>query len=330
MASRHTNSAREELARIKHEFASQSKAGKVSLEAAMLIKSLIILIELFFSIFLEKNTKKNNRNSSKPSSQTEPDNTTKGRSGSKSKGKLEQQLSAANARTVTTDILLSVDTCQGCGDSLQDQAADGLERRTRIDIFFEKTVEHFDAEIKTCQQCQTTNKAQFPSDLHGKLQYGNGIKAFVVQLMVSQMVAINRVQKMLSTMIGQRLSEATLLSYILRLHSALESWEQSAKEKLLTQPCLYVDETSLKVERKNHWIHVHSAGDITLKLLHNKRGLEAMTDNNIIPCYSGVLVHDCWASYLSYDHCLHGLCGSHLLRELTFIIDSNHYPKILS
>ncbi|WP_419624942.1 hypothetical protein, partial [Thiolapillus sp.] len=35
--------------------------------------------------------------------------------------------------------------------------------------------------------------------------------------------------------------------------------------------------------------------------------------------------HDCWASYLSYDQCGHGLCGSHLLRELTFVIDSNNY-----
>ena len=36
-------------------------------------------------------------------------------------------------------------------------------------------------------------------------------------------------------------------------------------------------------------------------------------------------IHDCWASYLSYGHLEHGLCGSHLLRELTFIIDSNGY-----
>jgi len=28
---------------------------------------------------------------------------------------------------------------------------------------------------------------------------------------------------------------------------------------------------------------------------------------------------------LSYDNCEHGLCGSHLLRELVFVIDSNGY-----
>ncbi len=268
-------------------------------------------------------------NSGKPSSQTGKDNTALGRTGSKGKGKSENPLLADNTRTVTTDIRLPVDTCQGCGESLEAQTANGHERRTRIDIVFEKTVEHFDAEIKECPSCHTTTKGEFPSDIHGKLQYGNGLKAFIIHLMVSQMVAINRVQKMISTMIGQRLSEATLLSYMMRLHLALEGWEQSVKEKLLTQPCLYVDETSLKVERKNYWVHVYAGGDMTLKCLHAKRGLEAITDNDLIPRYGGVLVHDCWAPYLSYDHCLHGLCGSHLLRELTFVADANDYKWAL-
>lgn len=41
--------------------------------------------------------------------------------------------------------------------------------------------------------------------------------------------------------------------------------------------------------------------------------------------YLGNIIHDCWASYLPYGHCNHGLCGSHLLRELTFIIEANGY-----
>ena len=56
MPSIHTNSVREELDRIKAEFASQSEAGKVPSESAMLIKSLMVLIELLFSIFLESNS----------------------------------------------------------------------------------------------------------------------------------------------------------------------------------------------------------------------------------------------------------------------------------
>ena len=325
MASIHTNSVREELERIKDEFAKQSASGEVPASSAMLIKSLIMLLEMVFAIFLEKTTKKTSRNSNKPSSQTGKDESSLKSTGSKGKGKLESPLSADNTRTIITDVRLTVDTCGCCGESLKELPSQRVERRTRIDIVFEKTVEHFDAEIKQCPGCKSTTKGHFPSDIHGKLQYGSGLKAFVIHLMVSQMVTVNRVQKMIVAMIGTKISESTLLSYIIRLHTALDSWEASAKEQLLTSPCLYVDETSMRVERKNHWIHVHAAGDITLKCLHSKRGKAAIEENDIIPRYGGVLVHDCWASYLSYDHCQHGLCGSHLLRELTFIIEANGY-----
>ncbi|WP_419603782.1 IS66 family transposase [Thiolapillus sp.] len=73
---------------------------------------------------------------------------------------------------------------------------------------------------------------------------------------------------------------------------------------------MHVDETSLRVDRKNHWIHVCPAGHITYKFLHPKRGLAAIEASGVIPRYGGVIIHDCWASYLSYDQCGHGLCGS--------------------
>ena len=47
-----------------------------------------------------------------------------------------------------------------------------------------------------------------------------------------------------------------------------------------------------------------------MKLLHRKRGRGAIVGRNIIPRYGGVIIHDCWASYLAYNHCDHGLCGS--------------------
>jgi len=136
---------------------------------------------------------------------------------------------------------------------------------------------------------------------------------------------LNRVQKQVSAMIGVVVAEASLLKFILRLHQSLEQWESKAIEKIIQLPAIHVDETSFRVEKKNYWIHVYSSGEITLKFLHRKRGKDAIVGVDIIPRYGGVIVHDCWASYLSYDHCGHGLCGSHLLRELIFIMDSNQY-----
>jgi hypothetical protein len=61
-------------------------------------------------------------------------------------------------------------------------------------------------------------------------------------------------------------------------------------EQLLQAPSIHVDETSLRVDQKNHWIHVYSSGDITLKFCHRKRGREAIEAIGIIPLYGGPIM----------------------------------------
>jgi len=317
-------SLREEFDQLKEKFKDLSNTGKVTPEAATLFHAMIMLFELLIAVFMEKKTRKNNKNSSIPSSQTGKDKTSVGQ-GAKGKGKGQNDVMSENSRTVETTQTAKVNDCKCCGENLEDIPAADHERRTKIDIIFEKVVSHVDAEIKVCPRCNTQNKGPFPEDMSGPIQYGSGIKGYVVNLLVAQMVSLKRIQKMIQTLIGQVLSEATILKYVMQLHQALETWEQSSIEQLLQMPAIHVDETSLRVNRKNHWIHVASAGSITLKFLHAKRGKEAIEDIDIIPRYGGVIIHDCWQSYLSYEHCDHGLCGSHLLRELTFIVDSNGY-----
>lgn len=322
MATVDKTSVRQEVNRLKMEFEQLCSDGKVSSEIRVVMNSLLVVMELILSIFLEKKTRKTSKNSSLPSSQTEKDETSK----PNTKGKGDKLTGEVNNTRIKESVTVAkVDTCDVCGVALDKTPCHEHERRTKIDIVFEKVVEHIDAEVKQCPNCQTTVKGIFPRDMPGKLQYGNGLKAFAVHLIISQMVALNRVQKQISAMIGTVISEATLLKFVWRLHQALESWEAEAIENLLRAPSLHVDETSFRVERKNHWIHVYSSGGTTLKLLHRKRGKEAIVGLNIIPRYGGVIIHDCWASYLSYDHCGHGLCGSHLLRELVFISNSNGY-----
>ena len=316
-------SVREEFDKIKASFQEQVNSGKVSAETASLVNTLMTLFSLLMAIFMEKNTKKTSKNSGIPPSQSDEDNSSPNQS---KKTKNRQTVTqASNSRTVETVNLLPVDSCAQCGEDLSDIQCNCIERRTVIDIIFEKNIEHFDSEIKECPSCDATVSADFPDNVAGPLQYGNGIKAYVVNLMVAQMISVGRAAKLLSAMIGKILSEATLLSYIMKLHLLLEPWELQTKAQLLNSACINTDETSFRVNKKNHWLHVYSSGEITLKCLHKKRGKEAMEDIGIIPKYGGVIVHDCWASYLSYDHCRHGLCGSHLLRELTFVIDSNKY-----
>ena len=317
-------SVREEIDKIKADFEQLSREGKVTAESSALMKSLLLIVDLILSIFLERQTKKNSRNSSIPPSQSEDDESALGHNGSHKKRK--NQGSTPRNGTVRTNVTIaSVEQCDCCGEHLGSEPSIGHERRTKIDILFEKVVEHVDAEIKECPACNTKNKGRFPSDMHGPLQYGTGLKAFAINLLLAQMVSLSRAQELLQSMIGELIAESTLLNFIRRLYEALEVWEAQAIEQLLLMPTMHVDETSFRVDRKNHWIHVYSSGDITLKMLHRKRGKAAIEENHIIPRYGGIIIHDCWASYLSYDHVGHGLCGSHLLRELVFVIEANDY-----
>ena len=111
----------------------------------------------------------------------------------------------------------------------------------RLGIVFETRVEHVDAETKHCPCCHHVTKGQFPCDLAGPVQYGLGIKAYILNLLITQMVSLSRVQKLLKTLIGRATSEAVMLKYILLLHVALEAWEQDAIRQLLASPVMHVD-----------------------------------------------------------------------------------------
>ena len=325
MATVNKASLRSEFDALNARFESLCAEGKMSAESRALFDALLMLFKVLMAVFMEKHTPKSPANSGLPPSQSPNDATARPRPGAKGKGLSTNDARAANTRTRTYVTELRVDACARCGEDLTSTACTGHERRTLIDIVFEKVVRHADADIKHCPRCRTETRARFPDEMPGPLQYGPGVKAYVVHLLIAQMLSLKRVAQSMHALIGQLLSEATLLGYIAQLHRALAEWERHAIERLLAAPAMHVDETSLRVDRKNHWIHVYSAGLLTVKRLHPKRGCEAIEAIGIIPRYGGVAVHDCWASYLSYAHCDHALCGAHLLRELTFIVDAHDY-----
>jgi transposase len=293
MASVAKASLRAELDRLKGEFDELSAKGQLSAQGRALFQTLWTLFDVPMAVFVECSTPKTAATPACPS-QTPKDDATAAQPGTQSKGRDPTLERARHTRTVETVAIAGVSRRASCGADLSATPCQGHERRTRLDIVFEKVVSHVDAEIKCCPRCQALTKGTFPADLAGPLQYGSGIKAFVLHLLVSQMVALKRVQHTVASLIEQLLAEATLLKWVLQLHQALAERERTAIDQRLAQPTLHVDETSLRVERQNHWIHVCSGGEVTLKCLHRKRGLDAITAINIIPRYGGTIIHDCW------------------------------------
>ncbi len=80
-------------------FGNLSNEGKVTAETTALFQAMIMLFEVLIAVFMEKKTRKNNRNSSIPSSQTGKDRTSTGTNG---KGKKHNGVLSENTRTVET------------------------------------------------------------------------------------------------------------------------------------------------------------------------------------------------------------------------------------
>jgi hypothetical protein len=118
MANLDKTSVRTEVSRLKADFEKLCADGKIAGESQAVMNSLFMVVELILAIFLERTTKKDATNSSKPSSQTGKDESALGHSGSHGKGKLENKRASQNRRTVETVALSQVETCDGCGEDL--------------------------------------------------------------------------------------------------------------------------------------------------------------------------------------------------------------------
>ena len=350
------------LAALEEEFSSLKASGKLDDQTIQLFQSLLLLVTTVVMLFVEKKTQKTSVNSSLPSSKSGEDETAKKpTTGAKSKGLKHTHDDCDNTRIEVKHEVIEVTHCDHCGEDLTEVKVLDHQRRTLVDIVFVTEQTNVDAQIKCCPACHTNTRGQFPDHMPGPLQYGSGIIAFVVHLVISQMVALRRTAQLLKVMTGRLISEATLLAWVMRVHESLTEWEQVAIEQLLNMPVIYADETSIRINQKKHWIHSYSCAHLVMKICHPKRGKEAFDAINILPRYGAqrtkddeddqdcdaqqqesdpkdadpkddprpVVVHDRWATYFMYDNFADALCGAHLIRDMQFLIDAHDHswPK---
>ncbi|SER52485.1 hypothetical protein SAMN05421690_103419 [Nitrosomonas sp. Nm51] len=132
MASLDKTSVREEVSRLKADFDRLNTEGEISTEIQAVMNGLFMVVELILAIFLERSTKKNNKNSSIPTSQTEKDESALGHPGSNGKGKSENKDQARNTRVKETVTVSQVLTCNVCAEDLSNVACIDHERRVSL------------------------------------------------------------------------------------------------------------------------------------------------------------------------------------------------------
>jgi len=217
------------------------------------------------------------------------------------------------------------DDCQTCNESLDKTKITLLEIRQVLDLPKPKleVTEHRQFGC-TCGGCGTVNKGEFPSEVTARVQYGSGVRALAVLLNIGFKLPLKKIQTLFADLFGYAVNQSTIVSAVQKCYEGLESSEEVIKNRLLQSLVAHFDETGLRVKGKLHWLHTCCNQLFTYLFIHANRGKKALLDSaSLIGQFANWAIHDCWVSYFNFEQCAHGICGAHILRELTALEEKN-------
>jgi transposase len=193
----------------------------------------------------------------------------------------------------------------------------GYEARQVVDIEFVRFVTEYRAQVLVNELGQRF-VAAFPDSVTRPVQYGRGLKAHAVYLSQFQLLPYQRIADYFQDQLGIPVSTGSIVNFNLEAAGLLQDLNLAdhIRAQLHQQTVLHADETGINVNGVRHWLHCASSASWTYFTVHRQRGTEAMEDAGILPGFAGILCHDHWKPYYTYDQCLHALCNAHHLREL--------------
>lgn len=206
--------------------------------------------------------------------------------------------------------------CGGCGGDLAGARVVGAETRQVFDLppIAVEVTEHV-AQRVACS-CGCVTAGVFPAEATAPACWGPNVRALGLYLTHRQHIPVERAAEMMGDVLGAPVSTGFLAGLAVQGQGLLAPFVARARELLSANPVIHADETTIRVSSKGWWLHVMASTMVTLLVLHEKRGREAISEIDLLPGYRGVVVHDGLAAYDYLTLALHAQCGAHLIRHL--------------
>lgn len=215
--------------------------------------------------------------------------------------------------------------------------------RTRQLIGIDITVTATDHTVveRTCG-CGQTHTGTVPDGVFTKgstnpVMFDTSVKVLAVGLAECGQIPVKAACNWLDGMMGVRVNEGTVRSWITDLAAGLDEWDTHVVELLRQVRVVGADETPIKVEgHKNAYAHVAVTDRLT-RFHYGGRAKKDIIAGGVLENHSGVLVCDGLSSYRSIGVTSFQACMAHLLRELRFATEtftphnpnmSHPYPQI--
>jgi len=214
--------------------------------------------------------------------------------------------------------------CSGCGADLTGAPVAAVEARQVFDLpVIGLEVTQHELVARRCW-CGTVTKARPPAGVDAPVQYGSRIAGAGVYLFHGQFLSKARTAAALGDLFGaQNLAAGTVAAWTSKTAATItEQVLPVIADRIAGAEVAHFDETGLRTAGTLAWLHSASTDTDVLLTAHAKRGTKGMDAAGVLPRFTGVAVHDAWAPYDTYTDVAHALCNAHVLRELTYVVDT--------
>ena len=152
--------------------------------------------------------------------------------------------------------------------------------------------------------------------------YGNNIKA-IECLLGQKYMSLDGIQSFIYDTVGNNLkiSKGSLYSWNNNIANLFLSTEYKyIKDKLMNSLVVNVDESPIKIDGKQYYLHNISDGFHTLQYVTKYRSSDAVDEFGFLKSYKGIIVHDHYIMYYNYG-IDNAECNAHILRYLNAVTE---------
>jgi transposase len=207
---------------------------------------------------------------------------------------------------------VTADQCPDCGTELgapirfESKIIEELPEPQPI-VVIEYRIAHY-----TCPCCHREVTAVEP-DCPSEGRFGNNAIAQTTLLKYEDRLPHRKIKDTLKRIYGLNVSPATILDLTRRAADAVQSQYDLILDRIRNASILYVDETSIDVQGKKHWIWVFTTPSETFVAIRKSRGMKVLIEV-LTTRFKGIIVCDGWKPYAKFTKHIQR-CWAHLLRE---------------
>lgn len=221
--------------------------------------------------------------------------------------------------TARRDVLAAA--CPGCGADVSQAPQSPYTAYDHIEMpAIRPDVTRVTLHGGVCPCCAKKFKAPPPKDMPPGSPFGPELKAFVLYLRFTQNIALERLARLLSDVLGLKISEGALVNMLRASREPFARQTELIRARLAAGPAIESDETGMRVGTNNWQLWVFHHGDDAVFVADPSRA-KAVVEDFLGQARPDYWVSDRYGGQMGFAAKEHQFCLAHLIRDVQYAVD---------